>query len=296
MITPQLAPVAATEVVSEIHIAAPQAQNVVRINKSWSGVPGVKPETGRLIHIVEPQIQRTTTALVELKKNLVLSFSETECESVTLANRAGDITVLGTDDNRCRIEIKITAKGKDAKAAKHLAEQVQITTGQDKKILTIVPEVPNNSKEAQVTVAFTLRIPRTLNLNLTTQVGNITVHNMQSRVNCHANVGNIKAQATTKTLNVNTNVGEIYLTVTDDTDARISAFSNLGKIQSKQAFTLSPPNEMGVKGTLTLGSGKIPVNLRVNVGSIHVGSQAAIDKVGKSKTEAKAYKRTTTRR
>ncbi len=66
------------------------------------------------------------------------------------------------------------------------------------------------------TVAFTLKVPRTMNLNLTTQVGNMTVRNMQSQINCHANVGNIRVQATAHVLNANTNVGDIILDVTDE--------------------------------------------------------------------------------
>jgi hypothetical protein len=266
-----------------------------------SGVPHhVQVETHvvtpKLVRVVERNSRNTTGKLAKISKNMILTLPESKCQSVTLVNRVGDITVLGTEGDKCSVEIQITAQAKDAGTVKDLVNQVHITTDEKNQTLIITPEVPDSSNENQVTVGFVLKIPRTLNLNLTTQVGNITLHNMQSQVNCHANVGNIKAQATTKTLNVNTNVGEIYLTVSADTDAKISAFSNLGKIQSKQAFTLSPPNETGVKGTLTLGSGKIPVNLKVNVGSIHVGSQAAMDKVGKPKTETKAYKRTTTLR
>lgn len=248
--------------------------------------------TPNFVRIVEGDIRNTTGKLTRISKNMVLSFPESKCQSVSLANRVGDITVMGTEGNECSVEIKIAAQGKDASAVKDLADQVHVTTDEQDQVLTITPNTPENSKEAQVTVAFVLRIPRALNLDLTTQVGNITVHNMQSQVNCHANVGNIRAQAIVKALNVNTNVGEIYLVVTDDTDAQISALSNLGKIQSKQAFTLSPGNNTGAKGALSLGSGKSPVNLRVNVGSIHVGSQADMDKAGSLKMKSKTTSKT----
>jgi len=248
--------------------------------------------TPSLVRIVERDIRNTTGKLTRISKHMILSFPESKCQSVSLTNRVGDITVMGTEGNECSVEIKIAAQGNDASAVKDLANQVHVTTNEKDKILTITPNTPENSKEAQVTVAFVLRIPRTLNLDLTTQVGNITVHNMQSQVNCHANVGNIRAQAIVKGLNVNTNVGEIYLVVTDDTDAQISALSNLGKIQSKKAFTLSPGNNTGAKGALSLGSGKSPVNLRVNVGSIHVGSQADMDKAGNLKMKSKTTSKT----
>ena len=132
-----------------------------------------------------------------------------------------------------------------------------------------------------------------MNLKLKTEVGNITVRDMEKQVDCLINVGNITAQAKVKVLNANTNVGKIFLAVADDADARISAQTNVGKIQSKHAFEMNPAKMTGAKGTLILGSGNTPVNLKVNVGSIHVGPQSDMDKIGKSKTETKVYKRTT---
>ncbi|NQV35410.1 MAG: hypothetical protein HQ515_22140, partial [Phycisphaeraceae bacterium] len=245
--------------------------------------------TPNLVRIVERDIRNTTGKLARISKNMVLSFPDTKCKSVTLANRVGDITVLGTEDDQCSIEINITAEASDPDAAKDLMDQVHITTGEDKQTLTITPEAPNNSKEAQVTVAFILKVPRTLNMNLITQVGDITLRNMASQINCHSNVGDIHAQAMTKTLNANTNVGKIFLTVAADTDAKISASSQVGKIKSMRTLSMKSIKMTGQKGTLVLGSGKIPMNLSVNVGNIHidVDTQADMDKVGNRRIKSK---------
>jgi len=270
--------------------------------------PNVHPQVHVETHVVAPgspqvvmqQIKLKTDGLAQSTKTMTLSFPDIEmkCQSVTLKNKVGDITVLGTEDTQCSIEIAITAKAKKPSAAQDLVNQVHVTTDEDNQVLTIMPETPENSEEAQVTVAFTLKIPRTLNLNLTTQVGNITLRNMESQINCHTNVGDISAQAITKTLNANTNVGKVFLAVTADTDAKISASSQVGKIKSMRTLSMKSIKMTGQKGTLVLGSGKIPMNLSVNVGDIHirVDTQADMDKVRKPKIRTDTHQTTITSR
>jgi len=59
---------------------------------------------------------------------MTLTLPDTGCQSVTLVNKVGDITVVGTDDNQCSVEVKITAKAKDPGTTKDLVDQVHITT------------------------------------------------------------------------------------------------------------------------------------------------------------------------
>ena len=312
---PQPHPNAHPQVHVESRVAAPKTVRIVK-HKAHKGTPHLEQVVEHEVHMDGPNLVRVEEheirtvapqlvgeATTKTKhpaenqarstKTMTLSFPEAKCQSVKLSNKIGNITVLGTDKDQCSVEVKISAKGQDLDTTRALMDQVRVTTDEKDQVLTITPHAPDNTKDAQVIVEFTLRLPRALNLNLATQVGNVTLRNMKGRIDCQANVGNIQAQATSQGLNANTNVGNILVAVDEDTDATISALCNVGKIQSKQAFTLSPARTTGAKGVLSLGAGKIPVNLKVNVGSIHIGSQSDVDKLETSKVETRTYRVTT---
>lgn len=303
-----------TEVVGDITILAPDAPHPVPLTQPV--VPHAHPVPAPRVRVetrvvtpkpmatVETEVHRVTTqsspVIVQHKEHthepsvlahsteiLQIPFSEAECKTVALANNVGDITVVGIKDGQCGIQVTITAKAKDASMANDLRNQVHIETSLKGQTFTVTPRTPQNTSESQVTIAFVLKLPQTLNLNLATEVGNINVRNMAGQINCDTNVGDIRAQASVKRLKLNANVGNILLGTSPDTNAKVSAVSNVGKIESKQAFTMTRNGTTGAKGALTLGEGKTRINLNVNVGNIRVGPEASLDKIVKPITKAK---------
>jgi LysM repeat protein len=248
-------------------------------------------------HVIAPGIKDGPEFNARCIKAMALTFPDDDYDSITLNNPMGDITVIGTDGRQCTAQIEITSKAKDPDTAKALINQVHITSSKEDQTLIITPSVPDNHSEAQVIVTFNLKVPKTWPLSLKTEVGDITLRNIMSQVHCSANVGDIciGSDANPDTLDAQTNVGDICLATAPNLDAMISASSHVGKIHSTQAFTMSPTQMTGARGTLTLGVGKARVNLKVNVGSIYVGPPSDLAKVSQpqSKTQTKTLHITT---
>jgi hypothetical protein len=203
----------------------------------------------------------------------------------------GSITVTGADVTDCNITAEITVKARTKENARKLAEEVKIELESSDDTLTIRVVRPAELKKRALVVDFKIIAPRHMKLNCSTSVGNVTVSDIEARIEASVNVGSIVCRKVIAELdlssnvgsvtvkyadtapaackaNITTNVGSIKFTAPPQLSAQVHASTNVGSINTAKPITVVGKVGKSIKGTIGPGEGK--VLLKTNVGSIEI--------------------------
>ncbi len=223
----------------------------------------------------------------------------TEHTSVPIAGVAGlnvetdvgSITVTGADVTDCNITAEITVKAQTKEKAQKLAEEVKIELESSSDTLTIKMVKPAELKKQSLVVDFKIIAPRYMKLDCSTGVGNVTVSEIEGRIEASVNVGSIVCHMVVAELdlssnvgsvkvkyadtapaacnaNITTNVGSIEFTAPPELSAQVSASTNIGSVKTARPITVVGKVGKSIKGTIGSGEGK--VLLKTNIGSIEI--------------------------
>jgi len=226
-------------------------------------------------------------------------YQRTEHTSVPIANvtglnvetDVGSITVTGADVTDCNITAEITVKSRTKETAQKLAEEVKIEHESSGDTLTIKAVRPAELKKGALAVDFKITAPSHIKLDCSTDVGTVTVSNIEGRVETSVNVGSINCHAVVAELDLSSNVGSISVKYTDaapaackakvttnigsiaftapsELSAQIHASTNVGSVNTAKPITVVGKVSKSIRGTIGSGEGKI--TLRTNVGSIAI--------------------------
>jgi hypothetical protein len=212
-------------------------------------------------------------------------------QTLCLQNNVGEIKVSGADVNDCNVTAVITAKAPTEEKARELAEKVSIKLEPAADILYIKVEAPSNKPKCSINIDFDITVPKQTALQLGTNVGEITVTDINRAVRIESNVGAVSCREITSDVEVKTNVGqvivlysktapaacsaniktdigEIDFTAPPGLSAQVDLAANLGSIQTDLPLTVK--GMMNQKSTGTIGKGEGRVTLKTNIGAIKI--------------------------
>jgi len=214
-----------------------------------------------------------------------------EAVALRIETGVGAITVTGADVADCNVHAEIKVKAETEEAARKLAEQVKIEAKLVGDQLRIKVSRPTSLMKRPLEAKFRIVAPKQLKLDCSTQVGGISISDMNDAIKVSGNVGSISCQqvradiAVTSnvssvdvvyaatapgacTTDITTNVGSINLTVPPQWSAQVSAATNVGAVKTDKPIAVVGKIGKSIKGTV--GSGEGRVRLKTNVGSIHI--------------------------
>ncbi len=203
----------------------------------------------------------------------------------------GSITVTGADVTDCNITAEITVKAQTKEQARKLAEEVKMEFESSDDTLTIKAVRPAELKKRALIVDFKIIAPRHMKLDCSTDVGTVTVSDIEGRIEASVNVGSIVCRTVVVELdlksnvgsikvkyadtapaackaNITTNVGSIDFTAPPELSAQVSASTNIGSVKTAKPITVVGKVGKSIKGTIGSGEGK--VLLKTNIGSIEI--------------------------
>lgn len=239
-------------------------------------------------------------------QTLDLDFSTQGIDSVTVNNQVGDVTVLPSSDDRLYLEVSREDRwlGNDGISA----DDTRLTVRNEDGVLRLTIEGPealhlenwvDRAGNMYRNVNLYLRVPPELErLEVSQNVGNILVENMDAVFYLHSNVGELTVRDSalqsgsvldTDLGNISvwdgilygrqrlrTNVGEVSLDITVEPDCRLHIQANLGDVN----LTLEGSGWRVTKNGSQLSGGgdeSAVIDVNNNLGNVTVTGNAATD-------------------
>lgn len=227
-------------------------------------------------------------------KNYPLDIKPGAYLNLNLENLQGDITIKGWNQKQVLIEaVKIGADEE--------IKNTELVVNLDKDILTI--STKQNKPKQNIKINYLIMAPEKTNLNISTQIGQISVKLIQGRVSAIVNNGSIKINNSVssvmakidngliklkqKELNSTDAIflealsGDINLFLPKKATGTLNAHTGKGKILSDIPVTLNPVNmrlnsdaweylKKNINGFLNSSQSGAPINLDTMKGSITI--------------------------
>ena len=198
----------------------------------WSGQrPGVWPWRGTLEGIEVPRIGGQTEATRELAD----VFDVETPVLVEVENNVGSIEIVGTDEQEVVVEVVIRGYGSTRAQAEQAADDVEITMEQrDEDHIYVVGRTPSRTLRQTPNVAFVLHVPRECDLEITNNVGDVHVQEIDGAANIEVDVGTIDVRGWTMTQDsyLSTDVGKIQARLWEESAFYLDASANVGDIDT----------------------------------------------------------------
>ncbi len=212
-------------------------------------------------------------------------------QTLYLQNNVGEITITGADVEDCDVTAKITAKATTEEKAQKLAEEVRIKLQPQDNELYIKIEQPDNKSKQSIIIDLNITVPKETALQLTNDVGEINITNINKSIKAETDVGAITCKEITDEIDIETDVGEVTVlysqtapgacnaniktdvgkidfTAPPNLSAQINLSANLGSIETD--LPLNIKGMVGKNSNGTIGKGEGKVTLKTNIGSIKI--------------------------
>jgi len=212
----------------------------------------------------------------------------------------GSINITGADVTDCNGTAEIRVRASSEEEAREIAEKVEIKLIKEGKTLTLKIEKPSMKKSYSVSVRYNITVPKQTNLQLESDVGEISISQISGQIEIETDIGKIKCKEISgdidlesdvgevkvvycetapalQNISIQTDIGAINLTVPTDFSARVDARTDVGSISTN--LPLKVTGTVGKKLRGTIGDGKGKVSLRTDVGSIKIKQQKQISNV-----------------
>jgi hypothetical protein len=195
-------------------------------------------------------------------------FATQPGSTLKLSNIRGSISVNSWSDDV--IQVLATKKVRDLgeEEALKLLDRISIDVQPNGAVAVVKTQGPSGEKE-KYNVDYKLMVPRRLNLQLTTDVGDIEVRAVDGIVNVYADVGDVKLTEIEGTIEARTDVGDIEGTqLTGDMDFR----TDVGDIKVEEVNgTIGARTDVGgIEVGVHDRSQPAPIKIRTDVGSIEL--------------------------
>jgi len=229
---------------------------------------GLRPWEG----IDVPRIGGQTEATRELAD----AFGVETPVLVEVENNVGSIEIVGTDEQEVVIEVVIRGYGATRAQAEEAADDVEITMEQrDEDHINVIGRTPSRTFRKTPTIAFVLHVPRECDLEVTNNVGNVHVEEIDGAANIQVNVGTIDMRGWTMTQDsyFSTDVGKIQVRLWEESAFYLDASANVGDIDTDFDVEGIGDRQLGPGDRLEGAVGEDPyieLKVRVNTGSIKI--------------------------
>ena len=195
---------------------------------------------------------------------------------VEVKNNVGSIEIVGTDEEEVVIEVVIRGYGATRAQAEEAADDVEITMEQrDEDHIYVVGRTPSRTFRKTPNVAFVLHVPRECDLEVTNNVGNVNVEEIDGAANIEVNVGTIDMRGWTITQNsyLSTDVGKVQARLWEESAFYLDASANVGDVDTDFDVEGVHDRQLGPGDRLEGAVGEDPyveLTVQVNIGSIKI--------------------------
>jgi len=227
----------------------------------------------------------------EFGRSEELSASLAGIDDLDVTTNVGEIRLEATEVSEARILADIKVRAKTEEEARELAELVRIVAEPSGQTLAIKAVKPAHFGRNELCVDFTITAPAGLALDCTTNVGDIRTTGFTESVKARTDVGKIHCTGLRDAVDLHTNVGDIAIayvpdapavldvrattnvgaidfTGPEDISAGLSAYANVGDIETDRPVLITGSLKKSIKASLGNAEGEIA--LRTNVGSIRI--------------------------
>jgi hypothetical protein len=211
--------------------------------------------------------------------------------TLDVSTNVGRIELTAADIAEIQISAVIKVKADTEEKAQELCEGVRIEAQPSGRTLVVKAIKPSGFGRNELSVDFTITAPAALATKIETNVGDIRMAGftgsveartnvgtigctgLQGNADLHTNVGDVRAEyasdaPATISVDASADVGNVELTGPKDVSAKVTAETNVGSISSDRPLSVTGSLRQSIRASLGNGEGRI--NLRSNVGSIHI--------------------------
>jgi len=150
-----------------------------------------------------------------------------------IVNVNGGITVEGGDGSAIEVRAVITAHGGTDEAAKEALGQVQIREDVGSASVRLETRYPKVLGRQGISVAYTVKVPRSLKVELSTVNGSVTLADVRGAVKAETTNGNIEGRGLGGVAVADTTNGSITLGLSGLDEAGVRAETTNGSIEVK---------------------------------------------------------------
>jgi len=204
---------------------------------------------------ISSELEETKTLKVDTEKPLTL----------TVANAAGEVTIIGADVDTVQVKVVKTAYDSSQARADEEVKGIKYSIKQSGSTITIEYELPKsmNFNNNINTVDFTVTVPNDITVDVTNNFGEVSVASTKGNVDVANDFGDVTVENLEGALSVQTNSGEVNATSIKAGSETINLSSDFGNVILKKAggkdITLDSNS-----GTITLGEVRATGNLTTN--------------------------------
>jgi hypothetical protein len=214
------------------------------------------------------------------RSNEVLEVSDPDNVTLEVTNEVGQTRIRGTEDtNQIEVEIVKSATGFSRDDARATLNQLDVVVEKDgdRYLITVTDRDDSGNPFSDASVDLLITVPRSLNLIITSEVGEMSVRdvNIRDQLQLTSDVGKIEFEGTIGPEGehrITSNVGEIDIEVSADSSFRLDASTDVGEIEVDLDLA-SPINSQdgpthSVTGIYGNASTNATLTLRTDVGKI----------------------------
>ena len=195
---------------------------------------------------------------------------------VEVENNVGSVEIVGTDEDEVWVEALVRGYGATRAQAEQAAGDVEVTIEQrDEDHIYVVGRTPSRTFRKTPNVAFVLHVPRECDLDVTNNVGDVRVKEIDGAAHIQVNVGSIDIRGWNMTQDsyLSTDVGKIQVRLWPESSFYLDAATNVGDIDIDFEIEGPRPKRPGPGDRLEGAVGEDPyieLTVRVKTGSIKI--------------------------
>jgi len=181
-------------------------------------------------------------------------------KALRVSTNVGAIKLEAAETAEIRITADITVKAKTDEQAQELLEGVRVSAEPSGDTLVVKADKPAHFGNNQLNVDFTVTAPADLQLDCTTNVGDIRIDGFTSRVEMRTNVGAITCTGLRDAMSAHTNVGDIRAAYSADAPAavEVSASTDVGCIDFTAPSQISANLSAATNVAISIRTGLSP--------------------------------------
>jgi DUF4097 and DUF4098 domain-containing protein YvlB len=159
--------------------------------------------------------------LIERKEVMAKTLSPGSALDIT--NEDGNITILGSDTDECRVESEFTIKAPTEEGARELSKEISLEMTPTSKGLSIKLDHPKNTPQNHSYSAnLQIKVPVKTNVTLHNEDGNITIKNLEGQIKVYIEDGNIKCENLSADVELKHEDGNIDIIKSNLTNCKIN--------------------------------------------------------------------------
>ncbi|NQX81718.1 MAG: hypothetical protein HRT66_06960 [Flavobacteriaceae bacterium] len=137
----------------------------------------------------------------EKKKTFHKEYNVSSSASLDITNMYGDINIISWDGSKIIIDVVVTVKSKEEEYAERKMNSISIVSSGNRDKVKVFTKFKNSSSSwswfkcsdsYSISIEYTVKVPKTNNLNISNEYGHIFINKTTGNTNIHCEYGDIR--------------------------------------------------------------------------------------------------------